>query len=1000
MQNKSRKFLKLLFVAITLTMPSQGVLADTFTWVGGTSNDVNTPENWLPNNVPQTGDTADFTSTGNPTPALLTGTFSPNLLDFASGAQSYTFTVNAAAAIFGGTGVQNQSGPQVFDILNGAQMTFQNQSSADVSQSKLITYNLSNSSFNLSGQSNAGGATINANNASTINLSGSAKVTNALLTAKNNSSIVFNSTSQQANIIQLQNSTLNILGSKLTLNSLTTDASSHVFLNDHPLTINYVGSSPITIAGSISSATGGSLIKDGVGTLRLSGVNTYNNGTVIKNGVLEIKNIQSLPASNGVDIQGNGSLLFSCNGLYKGIITGNGDLLKSGLGTLILDQPNYLGPTTIESGKLQFDNTPSSPTITLQSTSSIVGFDQHSGVGSYSGTITGKGNVEINATSGDKGTVILTGTNTYSGLTTVFEGTLEGSSISLPGNIVDKSAVIFNQPVDGKYQGTISGSGTLTKIGVGDLNFSGDSSSFTGKTEIKQGDLSLNNTLGGALDVFASGRLSGNGTILGNVHVNTAGRISPGNGTGTINVGGNYRQRIGSIYEVEIDENGRSSLIHVAGNALIDHGAKVHVAASDFQLPPFETFSVPIIHADGFVIGRFHRVDRDNLLITSFLRYDAHNVYLHYQNTLSLIETFSPNQYEVLTQLQTIQNPSANENALLVALIEEDPNRAVITLDQLSAQQYTNLLLAAEVASRQFIRKLYDPVRELGASNPSSSCYCDDVDVAFDMWSQVSGNESTFEGNRNASQFKMSGYEAVIGAQVIFDQSFAIGSAFSYEVDHLDFKIGGSGKNQVVLGGVYSLYRNCGYYLMGDIVLGYSQDRVNRTVKARDLLYVAKSRPKVFQETLYLEGGLDYNWRFVTVQPFLGFEIGNYRHKKINEYNADPINVTVNKRSHTNAYGSLGMHFTTKKRPQSFSLGLDIAWQYRVTQMSNNIKEQFVSFGSPFVIKGFAVPKYSFEGRARVAKEFCGWEFFAEVEGQSWFSGFSYGISGGAQFDW
>ena len=56
---------------------------------------------------------------------------------------------------------------------------------------------------------------------------------------------------------------------------------------------------------------------------------------------------------------------------------------------------------------------------------------------------------------------------------TVSAGTLVVDTASLRGNVVNNSAVHFNQAAMGMYAGAISGTGALTKLGTGILTLSG-----------------------------------------------------------------------------------------------------------------------------------------------------------------------------------------------------------------------------------------------------------------------------------------------------------------------------------------------------------------------------------------------------------------------------------------------------------------------------------------------------------------------------------------------
>ena len=51
------------------------------------------------------------------------------------------------------------------------------------------------------------------------------------------------------------------------------------------------------------------------------------------------------------------------------------------------------------------------------------------------------------------GTLILSGTNSYTGGTTVSGGILQGTTTSLQGNILNNATVVFNQTGSGTYAG-------------------------------------------------------------------------------------------------------------------------------------------------------------------------------------------------------------------------------------------------------------------------------------------------------------------------------------------------------------------------------------------------------------------------------------------------------------------------------------------------------------------------------------------------------------------
>ncbi|MGO4702722.1 autotransporter-associated beta strand repeat-containing protein [Dyella sp. 2RAB6] len=231
-----------------------------------------------------------------------------------------------------------------------------------------------------------------------------------------------------------------------------------------------------TFAGSVSGT--GALTKLGAGTLTLSGTSSYSGGTTIGAGAL-----QGDTSSLQGNITDNASLIFNqgTNGTFNGAIAGTGALTKLGAGTVTLSGANtYSGGTIISAGALQGDTTSLQGNIT--DNASLI-FNQGTS-GSFGGAISGTGSL----TKLGAGTVTLSGANTYSGGTTISAGALQGDTTSLQGNITDNASLIFNQGADGTFGGSVSGSGSLTKLGAGTLTLGG-ANSYSGGTTISAGAL-------------------------------------------------------------------------------------------------------------------------------------------------------------------------------------------------------------------------------------------------------------------------------------------------------------------------------------------------------------------------------------------------------------------------------------------------------------------------------------------------------------------------------
>ena len=260
-----------------------------------------------------------------------------------------------------------------------------------------------------------------------------------------------------------------------------------------------------TYAGVISGT--GQLSTIGTAVLTLTGANTYTGLTTVSAGTLSgsTTSIRGNLANSGV-VEFNQTT----NGTFAGVISGAGQLRKIGTAVLTLTGVNtYTGLTTVSAGTLSGSTTSLLGNIV---NNGVVQFNQTSN-GNYTGVISGTGQLSKIGT----GVLILTGANTYTGLTTVSAGTLRGNTTSLSGNIANSGVVEFNQTTNGTFAGVISGTGQLSKIGTGTVSLSG-ASSYKGSTLIDTGALFIEGNQAsatGAVSVALGATLGGKGTVGG-----------------------------------------------------------------------------------------------------------------------------------------------------------------------------------------------------------------------------------------------------------------------------------------------------------------------------------------------------------------------------------------------------------------------------------------------------------------------------------------------------
>ncbi|QNK00684.1 autotransporter outer membrane beta-barrel domain-containing protein [Dyella telluris] len=267
-------------------------------------------------------------------------------------------------------------------------------------------------------------------------------------------------------------------------------------------------SNVLTYAGAISGS--GSVAQSGTGTTVLTGTNTYTGGTSIDAGTLQIGNGGTSGSIVG-DVTDNGALAFNRSdaATFSGVVSGTGSLAQNGTGTTVLTGTNtYTGGTTINAGTLQLGNGGITGSIDGNVTDNGTLALNRSDVVTFANVVSGSGTLAQNGS----GTTVLTGTNTYTGGTTINAGALQigngGTSGSIVGNVTNNAALAFNRSDVITFAGVVSGTGSLAQNGTGTTVLTG-TNTYTGGTTINSGTLQVGN--GGT-----------SGSIVGDVTNNAA----------------------------------------------------------------------------------------------------------------------------------------------------------------------------------------------------------------------------------------------------------------------------------------------------------------------------------------------------------------------------------------------------------------------------------------------------------------------------------------------
>ncbi|MER8373456.1 autotransporter-associated beta strand repeat-containing protein [Mesorhizobium sp. M1406] len=258
-----------------------------------------------------------------------------------------------------------------------------------------------------------------------------------------------------------------------------------------------------------AGAAGTVTVDNGLGQVMASGMQFLTDGYLIQGGPLDLAGGSTSTLRVGDGTAAGASITAT----IASRLTGNTQLIKTDLGTLVLTASNsYTGGTAINGGTLQVST--------------------DANLGDASGDLAFNGGTLHTTASFNSGRAM---------------------------NLLGQGTVLTDAGTTLTWDGTLTGAGTLTKSGTGTMAVTSDSSGFAGTTSIDGGTLSVSGSLCGTVNVNSGGRLEGTGTVCDTNNF-AGGTIAVGNTgvPGTLTVAGNYVGNGGTL-EIESQLGGDAS---------------------------------------------------------------------------------------------------------------------------------------------------------------------------------------------------------------------------------------------------------------------------------------------------------------------------------------------------------------------------------------------------------------------------------------------------------
>ncbi len=605
--------------------------------------------------------------------------------------------------------------------------------------------------------------------------------------------------------------------------------------------------------------------------------------------------------------------------IYAGDITGAGEVRKAGSADLSFEQPlTYVGDTYIDAGALRLANIAVLPTSTELNLAAAAAFDLSAtsvtdhevaalkgepasevqlgsnnltsnptaGIAEYKGDIKGAGKVSKKGA----GKQIFRGENSYTGGTDVDEGTLEGHSNALQGNINNNAVLAFNQDNDvvaeKPYTGALTGTGTLEKKGAKKLTVSGPITQTA--VTVTEGLMSVNNTLNSPVTVAAAGTLGGTGPINGVVTNN--GRLAPGNSIGILTVNSNVNFNAGSSYEVEFDAVS-ADLLDVTGSVTID-------PTSTIYLMPLNngTFSssqqYTIINTSGGITNQFGTVINTSPVFQGSLTYLANQLLLTVDVVAfsELIQGGNPGS--VAAYMTPFQTTATGDLATVINQLSSlslDEMREAF--EQISPDPYKGMMLANQENIYSFQNSLG---HRLDALAPLRCSPCEPNERRNQIWADSWGQWGRQTGHSDLVGYNNNTYGGLFGFDYRASPRGVLGAVVGYSNTHLhNHSHRGHGTMQSYYGGGYGAYYSRIFFLDLSATGIWNDIDEQRNIVFGTINRTAKTNHHAYAFSADIRTGFRFNTKAVEVRPFGAVNYVYMHERGFDEHGADSLNLHV-----------------------------------------------------------------------------------------------------------
>jgi outer membrane autotransporter protein len=505
------------------------------------------------------------------------------------------------------------------------------------------------------------------------------------------------------------------------------------------------------------------------------------------------------------------------------------------------------------------------------------------------------------------------------------------------------------------YDGSISGNGHLTKVGIGKQVLNGNST-INGGTTVAGGSLIIGGAAGSSanlasdVDVAQGAMLGGHGTIIGDVSLASGATLNPGNSIGTLKVDGDLNFNSGSTLVIEADPDGRSDRVISTGTVSLG-GANLSVLAGTGDWSPSTHYN--IIQAAS-LNGTFGSISSNLAFLTPQVTYASNGVSLDLvRNTVaftSVAQTY--NQHAVA---RTLDAGTSGSLYNAVAVLSADQARSAY--DSLSGEIHASTRSTLFDDSRYVRDAIGTRLRSAQSQAPSEGVLHIDADSGITFWVQGYGGWGDSDGNSNVADLDHNSQGMLLGIDMPLNDTWRAGLAAGYGNSDLDADARNSSANvdsttlTAYLGGQWDAL-----HLRVGASHAWNDIDSSRHVQVGSLGEHVKADYDASTSQVFGELGYAVQAGDVTLEPFIGLAHVEVESDSFSEHGGITA-LSSDSEKERATYSSLGLRTSTPAAVVAgvpVSVQSSLAWQHVLDEPTDNNHLTLAGYDS-FTVKGVPV---------------------------------------------